>query len=343
VTTLQDEQVITKVSQNPTIVYERRNNKEGNPNQNKKKDKEKHKKEELPTSYIPKAPFPAALEANTSFSFTKKGIRMDEMMELFKQVQINLPLLDTIKQVSSYAKFLKDLCTQKRRLRTQVPTKVLFTQQVSAVLMDKLSPKLKDPGAPIISYVIGDLTIERVLLDLGASVNVLPSSVYDRFSLRELKPTPVTLQFVDRSVKVPRGLIEDVLVKVKEFYFPVDFIVLDMESTHNPAQIPIILGCPFLATSNACINYRIGMMDISFGSKKIKLNIFNASQEPSKRDDCFDIDLIEEMWKKAPFIFAKDPLQSCLTHFDINEFDCDSYTREVNTLLHSPKSSILLP
>ena len=101
--------------------------------------------------------------------------------------------------------------------------------------------------------VSGDLTIEKALLDLGASVNVLLSSMYDRFSLRELKPTPVTLQFADRSIKVPCGLIENVLVKVDEFYFLVDFIVLDMESTRNSAQIPIILGRPILATVNACI------------------------------------------------------------------------------------------
>jgi len=123
-------------------------------------------------------------------------------------------------------------------------------------------------------------------------MNVLPSSVYDRFSLEELKPTPITLQFVDRSVKVPRGLIEDVLVKVDEFYFPVNFIVLDIESTQNLTQIPIILGHPFLATANACINYRSGVMDISFENKKVKLNIFNASQGPSREEDCFVIDLI---------------------------------------------------
>jgi len=108
-------------------------------------------------------------------------------MELFKQVQINL-LLDIIKQVSSNAKFLKDLCTQKRRLKTKVPNKVIFTQQVSAVLMNQLPSKLKDPSAPFISCVIGDITVERAPLDLGASVNLLPSFVYDCFSLKELKP-----------------------------------------------------------------------------------------------------------------------------------------------------------
>ena len=106
------------------------------------RNKENHK-DELPTSYILKATFLATLEANNQSLFTKKGVLMDEMMELFKQVQINLSLLDAIKQVPSYAKFLKDLCTQKRRLKTQVSKKVLFTQQVSAVLMNQLPPKLK--------------------------------------------------------------------------------------------------------------------------------------------------------------------------------------------------------
>ena len=98
---------------------------EENINPNKKNDKKKHKKDELPTSYIPKAAFSAALQANAPSPFNKKGVMDDE---LFKQVQIDLPLLDALNQVPSYAKFLKDLCTQKCKLKTQVPKKVLFTQ-----------------------------------------------------------------------------------------------------------------------------------------------------------------------------------------------------------------------
>ncbi|GAV80525.1 hypothetical protein CFOL_v3_23986 [Cephalotus follicularis] len=86
---------------------------------------------------------------------------MDEMMELFKQVQINLPLLDAIQQVPAYAKFLKDLCTTKRKLKTHIPKTVHLTKQVSAVLSNKLPPKLKDPGAPLISCKIGNLQIDR--------------------------------------------------------------------------------------------------------------------------------------------------------------------------------------
>jgi len=90
---------------------------------------------------------------------------------------------------------------------------------------------------------------------------------------------------------MPRGLIEDVLVKIEEFYFPVDFIVLDMEQTSN--QIPIILGRPFLATANACINCRNGAMDLSFGNKKIRINIFNASKGPHENEECFSIESID--------------------------------------------------
>jgi hypothetical protein len=91
--------------------------------------------------------------------------------------------------------------------------------------------------------MIGVSHIEKALLDLGASVNLLPYLVYLQLGLGELKPTSMTLQLADRSVKVPRGIIEDVLIKVEKFYFPVDFIVLDTEPVQNVGiQIPVILG-----------------------------------------------------------------------------------------------------
>ena len=79
--------------------------------------------------------------------------------------------------------------------------------------------KCKDPGSPAISCKIGDRLIERALLDLGASVNLMPYSVYLQLGLGELKPTTMTLQLADRSVKIPRGIVEDVLIKVDAFYF----------------------------------------------------------------------------------------------------------------------------
>ena len=296
-------------------------------------EKNEERKEPISQAPTPRAPFPKALESPVFLD--KKSLKMNEMLELFKQVQINLPLLDAIKQVPAYAKFLKDLCTQKRKSKAHIPKKIQLTEQASSVFQQIVPPKLKDPGTPTISCVIGDLTIKKALLDLGASVNLLPGSMYDLFGFGELKPTSVTLQFADRSIKVPRGLLEDVLVKVDEFYFPVDFLVLDMKSSGNPSQIPIILGRPFLATANACINCRTGVMDVSFGNKKMRLNIFNASQGPPVFDE---VNMLEEVIdKKLPILLEADPLQACLTHVGSDEFD------EVSALLEPPKSNTTPP
>ena len=100
-------------------------------------------------------------------------------------------------------------------------------------------------------------SVDKALLDLGASVNLLPYSVYKQLRLGELKPTTITLSLADRSVKIPKGIVEDVLVKVDKFYYPVDFVVLDTKPVvEGTNHVPIILGRPFLATSNAIINFR---------------------------------------------------------------------------------------
>ena len=117
--------------------------------------------------------------------------------------------------------------------------------------------KYKDPGCPIISCIIGNFHSDNALLDLGASVNLLPYSVYEQLGLGELKPTKVVLQLVGRSIRIPRGVVEDVLVQVDKFYFPVDFIILDTEPISQASTpILIILARSFLATSNALINSR---------------------------------------------------------------------------------------
>ena len=127
---------------------------------------------------------------------------------MLRQVKVNIPLLDMIKQVSTYVKFLKDLCTIKRGLN--VNKKAFLTEQVSDIIQCKCPVKYKDSGCPTISMMIGGTCVEKALLDLGVSVNLLPYFIYKKLGLGELKQTSITL--VDRSVKIPRGMIEDVLV-----------------------------------------------------------------------------------------------------------------------------------
>ena len=164
-----------------------------------------------------------------------------------------------IKKVPTYAKFLKDLCIVKRGLN--IEKKAFLTEQVGAIIENKILIKHKDLGCPTILVTIGETHIEKALLYVGASVNILPYSVYKQFGLGELKPTNITLSLADRSIKKLRGIVEDLLVQANTFYYPVDFVVLDIEkSTRRTNKIPIILGRPFLATSNTLINCRNGLM-----------------------------------------------------------------------------------
>ena len=111
-------------------------------------------------------------------------------------------------------------------------------------------------------------------------MNLLPYSMYRQLGLGELKPTSITLSLADRSIKIPKGTVEDVLIQVDKFYYPVDFVVLDTEPTAAGANyVPIIMERPFLGTSNAIINCRNGVMQLTFGNMTLELNIFHLSKK----------------------------------------------------------------
>ena len=140
---------------------------------------------------------------------------MEKLLEVFNQVRLNVPLLDAIQQVPSYAKFLKDMCTKKRK--TNVPKKIFLVTNISELLSNQILVKCKDPGCPTISCTIGQAKIHRALLDLGASINLLPFSVYQQLGLGELNPAQVMIQLANRSIKVPMGEINDVLIRENSF------------------------------------------------------------------------------------------------------------------------------
>ena len=243
-------------------------------------------KEEEKIRILP--PFPQVLRRK------KNSVHQTEMLEVLRQVKVNIPLLDMIIQVPTYAKFLKDLCTVKKGLN--VNKKAFLTEQVSAIIESKTPVKYKDPGCPTISVNIGGISVEKALLDLGASVNLLPYSMYKRLGLGELKPTSITLSLADRSIKIPKGTIEDVLIQVDRFYYPVDFVVLDTEPVAvGPNHVPIILGRPFLATSNAIINFRNGVMQLTFGNMTLELNIFHLGKRHmhSEEDDFEEVCILD--------------------------------------------------
>src|SRR5438270_6466734 len=204
-------------------------------------------------------PFPSRLKKQTEDTHYRK------FLDMFQNLHINIPFADVLEQMPRYAKYLKEMLTKKRSWAEHET--VILTEESSALLRKKLPPKLKDPGSFSIPCKIGSLKFENALCDLGASVNLLPYSLFKKLNIGEVKPTKITLRLADRSIIHPREIVEDVLIKVDKFIFPIDLVVLDMEEDRS---IPIILGRGFLKTARAIIDVDGGKMILRVGDESVE-------------------------------------------------------------------------
>ncbi|XP_073014529.1 uncharacterized protein [Primulina eburnea] len=209
---------------------------------------------EQPPVFKPILPYPQR------FKKKKLDEQFAKFLEIFKKIHINIPFADALEQMPNYAKFIKDVMSKKRKLHEFETVKL--TEECSAILQRKLPQKLKDPGSFTIPCVIDGSRINKALCDLGASINLMPFSIYRTLELGEVKPSTITLQLADRSLTYPRGIVEDVLVKVDKFIFPADFVILDMEEDRDT---PLIFGRPFLATGKALIDVHKGELTLRVG------------------------------------------------------------------------------
>ena len=151
--------------------------------------------------------------------------------------------------------------------------------------------KRKHPGSLIIPYSIGSLKFQRALCDLGASINLIPLSVYKKLGLGEAKPTSIKLQLTDRTVKELKGIVEDVLVRARKFIFQVDFVVLNFEEDE---EVPLILGMPFLYTARAIIDVYDGTLTLRVGDENCIFNIYQSMKYPYDEDYCMRVDVVDE-------------------------------------------------
>ncbi|CAN6695215.1 unnamed protein product [Malus baccata var. baccata] len=242
---------------------------------------------------------------------SKKDESEKDILETFRKVQVNIPLLEAIKQVPIYAKFLKELCTNKRRMSNKEVVKV--SENVSAVLQRKLPTKCKDPGSFTIPCVIGNTRFENAMLDLGASINVMPYSIYASMNLGELKKDGVIIQLADRSNAYPKGVLEDVLVQVNHLIFPADFYVLDMEDSVHSTSLPILLGRPFMKTARTKIDVYKGTLTIEFDGEVINFNISETMRYPVDDHSCFFIDVIDSLAQEYLEELNEDALEIAIT------------------------------
>ncbi|CAN6700811.1 unnamed protein product [Malus baccata var. baccata] len=232
--------------------------------------------------------FPSNVPFPSRFMQTKKEEAEKDILETFRKVQVNIPLLDAIKQVPRYAKFLKELCTTRKRMSTKEVVKV--GENVSAILQRKLPPKCKDPGSFTISCVIGNTRFESAMLDLGASINVMPYSIYASMNLGALKNDGVN-----------------------HLVFPGDFYVLEMdESDHAPA-LPILLGRPFMKTAQTKIDVYSGTLSMEFDGEVVNFNLSDSIKYPSEDHSCFSIDIIDSLAQGYLDDLNDDALEKVIT------------------------------
>ncbi|KAI3448699.1 hypothetical protein Pfo_005364 [Paulownia fortunei] len=245
--------------------------------------------------------------------FQKKKIdsQFAKFLEIFKKIHINIPFADVLEQMPNYAKFMKDLMSRKRRL---VEFDIVnLTGECSAILQKKLPQKLKHPWSFTIPCTIGGSFFDKALCDLGASINLMPLFIFRKLGIGEVKPSTITLQLADRSLTYSRGVVEDVLVKVDKFIFPVDFMVLDMEEDQ---EISLILGRPFHTTRRALIDVQRSEFTLRVDEDEVMFNIYRALKFQKELHTCNRIEMLEtclhdHFLKQIPI----KPLERCIIHF----------------------------
>ena len=230
-----------------------------------------------------------------------------KFLKTFQKLEISMPFTEVVTQMQLYAKFLKEILSKKRRFAEEGV--VNLTATCNAVIKKNLLEKMKDPGSFTIPCTIGGFEIKKALCDSGASINLMPLSVARKLSLGELTPTTVTLQMADRTMAKPEGVIEDVLVKVGKFVFPVDFIILDIE---EDSQVPMLLGRPFLATEAALIDMQKGVLTLRVGEEAADFNLLQSLNNLDT--DREDYKLVDDV-----YLNNSDCYYDCNAQLPINE------------------------
>ncbi|XP_027169631.1 uncharacterized protein LOC113769374 [Coffea eugenioides] len=179
--------------------------------------------------------------------------------------------------------------TKKRKLVDSET--IALTEECSAIIQNKLPPKLKDPESFTVPCTIGNVEFSKALCDLGASVSLMPLTVARQLGLKELERTNISLQLADRSIRHPMGILENVLIKVQKFIIPVDFVVLNMEEDVN---VPIILDRPFLVTAGTIIDVKRGKFKFQIGEEEVEFDLSKVEKYPSFTDHVYSVDICDK-------------------------------------------------
>ncbi|GJZ42572.1 reverse transcriptase domain-containing protein [Tanacetum coccineum] len=233
----------------------------------------------------PNIPYPSRM--NQEKQKEKDEVQIHKFWQMFKQLHINITLADALILIPKYQKMLKSLLSNKEKLIELANTPV--SENCSAVILKKLPEKLGDPRKFLIPCGFNELKC-KALADLGASINLMPLSVWKELGLPELISTQMTLELANRDICTPKGIARDVFVPVGKFTFPADFVIVDYES--DP-RVPLILGRPFLRTARALIDVHGEEMILRDGNERLILNMRNDTSSYSNEPHQESINMID--------------------------------------------------
>nr|XP_016495965.1 PREDICTED: uncharacterized protein LOC107814979 [Nicotiana tabacum] len=236
-----------------------------------------------------------------------------KFLQMLKQLYVNIPFTEVLKQMPAYAKFLKEILSSKKKLKGMKVVKV--NAHCSAILQNKIPKKCREPGC--------------------ASINLMPLSVFKKLEgeLRVIKSVPVFLQLADQTMIIPEGIIKDILVRVDKFVFPVDFIVVDMEENK---EVPLIMGRPFLCTGRAILDIYEGKLMLLMGNKKVVFQMKRMMKYPYDEAStyaCLKIDVVGELAEQhKPDKLVGDSLKRCISQSSTTEDEDPEIKMEVEAL-----------
>nr|XP_009769100.1 PREDICTED: uncharacterized protein LOC104220009 [Nicotiana sylvestris] len=241
---------------------------------------------------------PVILETDESrLAKQKKDDQYRKFMEMLRQIQLNISLMDALREMPGNAKMMKDLMSQK-----------------IAVVTKPMAQKVSDQGSFTIPCTIESYAFPKALCDLGSSINIMPLEVYTKLGIGKARPTSILLELADRTVKRPTGILDDVLVQVGKFVFPANFVILDCQVDE---EIPIILGRPFLAAGRALIDYETGELKMRLNNEEIIFNVQQFMSRPSEFVNCSLVEAVDVILQEGDeTINVRDPLEACLMNLE---------------------------
>ncbi|GJZ52695.1 reverse transcriptase domain-containing protein [Tanacetum coccineum] len=245
---------------------------------------------------------------------------------MFKQLHINISLADALILIPKYQKMLKSLLSNKEKLLELANTPL--NENCSAVILKKLPEKLGDPGKFLIPCGFSELKC-KALADLGASINLMPLSVWKKLGLPELISTCMTLELANRAICTPDGIARDVFVPVGKVTFPADFVIIDYESDH---RVPLILGRPFLRTARTLIDVYGEEIILRDSDERLILNMRHDTSSYSNKPKKESINMID-----IYNVSHEDYLKDLFTNEKITNHQSGNPTFSSHTDLTSPE------